>query len=70
MSESAGSLTFQVYNCPVRELAQRYPQYFCGNYEEGFKDGLLEACSGKLSITRSKCLCDGDGCCEFEIYET
>jgi len=46
-----------------------HPPYFCGAYDRGFMDGLLQACSGKLSMTRTKCVGDGDGYCEFEVRE-
>jgi hypothetical protein len=69
-SSSRGSLSYRVYECPVRELARMYPAQLCGSFEEGLRDRLLEICAGRLTMVQNKSMGNGDHYCEFEAHET
>jgi len=65
--ESADTLIFRIYNCPLRELAEQHPRLFCEAMEEGFEDGLTEATKGRFRVKKLKSMTRGDPHCEFEV---
>jgi len=69
VEDKGGKLVYRIYNCPLLELAVKYPLYVCTTLEEGQREGMLEATKGKLHIERPTCIAHGDRYCEFEVHE-
>jgi predicted ArsR family transcriptional regulator len=69
LSETSKKLVYRIYNCPVQELAAKYPVYVCESLEDGQREGIMKASKGKVHIERLACIVHGDKYCEFEVKD-
>jgi predicted ArsR family transcriptional regulator len=67
VDEGKDRLVYRIYNCPLLELANRYPEYVCSTIEEGQREGIMEATGRRLVVERPTCIAHGDRFCEFEV---
>ncbi len=65
MAASRDRLQYRYYNCPFKELAQKYPRMICEVLDDALHREMCKELNPKIDLQRLKCAGHGDAYCEY-----